>query len=166
MRLDVRRTNLPEIISHAVDTIEPAVIAKRLQLRQTIDPSITIIDADPDRLRQILWNLLSNAVKFTPEGGWVGVDVAREDGIIRIRISDSGCGMAPDFLPFAFERFRQADASVSRIHGGLGLGLAIVQHLVELHGWTVEAASEGPGCGAQFTVRLPAAVRHRRNDGE
>ncbi len=166
MRLDVRRTNLPEIVSQAVDTIEPAVITKRLQLRQSIDNSISIIDADPDRLRQILWNLLSNAVKFTPEGGWVEVDVAREDGFIRIRISDSGCGMGADFLPFAFERFRQADASVSRIHGGLGLGLAIVQHLVELHGWTVEAASEGPGRGAQFTVRLPAAVRQRRQDGE
>jgi PAS domain S-box-containing protein len=166
MRLDVRRTNLPEIMTQAVDTIEPAVIAKRLQLRQSIDNSISIIDADPDRLRQILWNLLSNAVKFTPEGGWVEVDVAREDGFIRIRISDSGCGMGADFLPFAFERFRQADASVSRIHGGLGLGLAIVQHLVELHGWTVEAASEGPGRGAQFTVRLPAAVRQRRQDGE
>jgi PAS domain S-box-containing protein len=164
MRLDVRRTNLPEIISQAVDTIEPAVIAKRLHIRQSVEPGISIIDADPDRLRQILWNLLSNAVKFTPEGGWVEIDVAREDGFIRIRISDSGCGIAPEFLPFAFERFRQEDASVSRIHGGLGLGLAIVQHLVQLHGWTVEAASEGQGCGAQFTVRLPAAVRQRRND--
>jgi PAS domain S-box-containing protein len=164
MRLDVRRTNLPEIVSQAVDTIEPAVIAKRLQLRLSIEPDVSIIDADPDRLRQILWNLLSNAVKFTPDGGWVEVTVVREGEFIRIRISDSGCGMEADFLPFAFERFRQADTSVSRIHGGLGLGLAIVQHLVELHGWTVDAASDGPGRGAQFTVRLPATVRHRRND--
>jgi len=164
MQLDVRRTSLPDIVRQAVDTIEPALIAKRLQLRLSIDPEISIVDADPDRLRQILWNLLSNAVKFTPDSGWVQIEVAREGHMLRIRISDSGCGMEADFLPIAFERFRQADASVSRAHGGLGLGLAIVQHLVELHGWTVDAASEGPGRGAQFTVRLPATVRQRRND--
>ena len=165
MRLDVRRTNLPEVISQAIDTIEPAVIAKRLQLRVAIGRDISIIDADPDRLRQILWNLLSNAVKFTPDEGWIEVDARKEGEFIHIRVSDSGCGIEADFLPFAFERFRQADASVSRTHGGLGLGLAIVQHLVELHGWAVDAASEGPGRGAQFTVRLPAGVRHRRRTG-
>jgi PAS domain S-box-containing protein len=165
MRLDVRRTSLPEIIRQAIDTIEPAVIAKRLQLRVAIGRDLPVVDADPDRLRQILWNLLSNAVKFTPDEGWVEVDARRKAGFIHIRVSDSGCGIEADFLPFAFERFRQADTSVSRTHGGLGLGLAIVQHLVELHGWTVEAASEGPGHGAQFTIRLPATVRQRREDG-
>ncbi len=165
MRLDVRRTSLPDVISQAIDTIEPAVIAKRLQLRVALSNDIAIIDADPDRLRQILWNLLSNAVKFTPDDGWIEVDARREGEFIRIRISDSGCGINADFLPFAFERFRQADASVSRTHGGLGLGLAIVQHLVELHGWTVDAASDGPGRGAQFIIRLPAILRQRRSDG-
>jgi signal transduction histidine kinase len=164
MRLDVRRTSLPDVLNEAIDTIQPAVIAKRLQVRTAIDPDITIIDADPDRLRQILWNLLSNAVKFTPEDGWVEVEAAWEGTFIRIRVSDSGRGMDPDFLPFAFDRFRQAEPTVTRSHGGLGLGLAIVQHLVHLHGWTIEASSEGPGRGAQFTIRVPSAVRRRQDD--
>jgi PAS domain S-box-containing protein len=164
MRLHVRRTNLPDIISEAIDTIEPAVLAKRLQLRLTVAPDVSIIDADPDRLRQILWNLLSNAVKFTPDDGWIAVEAVREGEFIRIRVSDSGCGIEADFLPFAFERFRQAEPSRTRSHGGLGLGLAIVQHLVQLHGWTVDAFSDGPGRGAQFTVRLPAAARRRHDE--
>jgi PAS domain S-box-containing protein len=163
MRLDVRRISLPDIIREAIDTIEPAVMAKRLQLRVALAEDVEIIDADPDRLRQILWNLLSNAVKFTEEG-WIGVDTAREGEFVRIRVSDTGCGIEADFLPFAFERFRQAEPSDSRSHGGLGLGLSIVQHLVQLHGWTVEASSEGTGRGAQFTIRLPAVVRRRRGD--
>jgi PAS domain S-box-containing protein len=163
MRLDVRRTRVADVINEAADTIEPAVIAKRLQLGVVIGDDISFIDADPDRLRQILWNLLSNAVKFTDEG-WIKVEALREGEFIRIRVSDSGCGIEAEFLPFAFDRFRQAEPSGSRSHGGLGLGLAIVQHLVQLHGWTVEAASEGPGRGAQFTIRLPAEVRRRRQD--
>ena len=164
MRLHVRRISLPDVIGEAIDTIEPALIAKRLQLRIDIAPDLPVIDADPDRLRQILWNLLSNAVKFTPEDGWIALDAGRDGDAIRVRISDSGCGIEADFLPFAFERFRQAEPSRTRTHGGLGLGLAIVQHLVHLHGWTVEASSEGPGRGAQFTIRLPAAARRRRDD--
>jgi len=164
MRLDVRRVGLPDIIKEAIDTIEPAVMAKRLRLRVALADDLAVIDADPDRLRQILWNLLSNAVKFTPEDGLVEVDAAREGEFVRIRVSDSGCGIEPEFLPFAFERFRQAEPSGSRSHGGLGLGLAIVQHLVQLHGWTVEASSEGTGRGAQFTIRLPAIVRRRSDD--
>ena len=163
MRLDVRRTRLADVINEAVDTIEPAVIAKRLQLGVLIGDDISFIDADPDRLRQILWNLLSNAVKFT-DAGWIKAEALREGEFIRIRVSDSGCGIEAEFLPFAFDRFRQAEPSGSRSHGGLGLGLAIVQHLVQLHGWTVEAASEGLGRGAQFTIRLPADVRRRRQD--
>ena len=164
MRLDVRRISLPDVVKDAIDTIEPAVMAKRLHLRVALSDDVSIIDADPDRLRQILWNLLSNAVKFTPDNGWIGIETAREDTFVRIRVSDSGCGIEPDFLPFAFERFRQAEPSGSRSHGGLGLGLSIVQHLVQLHGWTVEASSEGTGRGAQFTIRLPAIVRRRRDD--
>jgi PAS domain S-box-containing protein len=159
MRLDVRRTNLADVIGQAIDTIEPAVIAKRLMLRVAVAPDVSIIDADSDRLRQILWNLLSNAVKFTPDEGWVEIDARRERDLVTIRVSDSGCGVAADFLPFVFERFRQADTSASRTHRGLGLGLAIVQHLVQLHGWTIEVASEGVGRGAQFKITLPAALR-------
>lgn len=163
MRLHVRRVSLPDVIGEAVDTIEPALITKRLQLRLDVAPDLPVIDADPDRLRQILWNLLSNAVKFTLEGGWVALEAARDGECIRIRVSDNGCGIDAAFLPFAFERFRQAESAQTRSHGGLGLGLAIVQHLVHLHGWTVDASSDGPGRGAQFTIRLPAA-RRRRDD--
>ncbi len=166
MRLDVRRTNLPDVIRQAVDTIEPALIAKRLQLRVEVGRDVSVIDADADRLRQILWNLLSNAVKFTPDEGWIEIDARREGESIEIRVSDSGCGMDADFLPFVFERFRQADTSASRAHRGLGLGLAIVQHLVQLHGWTVEVASEGRDRGAQFKIRLPAALRPQQDEDD
>jgi PAS domain S-box-containing protein len=164
MRLHVRRIRLEDIIGEAVDTIEPAVMAKRLQLRLAVAQGLPVIDADPDRLRQILWNLLSNAVKFTPDGGWIEVEALQEGTFVRIRVSDSGCGIDAQFLPFAFDRFRQAEPSGSRSHGGLGLGLAIVQHLVQLHGWTIEASSEGTGRGAQFTIRLPMAARRRDDD--
>ncbi len=164
MRLHVRRIRLEDIIGEAVDTIEPAVTAKRLQLRLAVAQGLPVIDADPDRLRQILWNLLSNAVKFTPDGGWIEVEALPEGTFVRIRVSDSGCGIDAQFLPFAFDRFRQAEPSGSRSHGGLGLGLAIVQHLVQLHGWTIEVSSEGAGRGAQFTIRLPMAARRRDDD--
>jgi PAS domain S-box-containing protein len=164
MRLHVRRIRLEDIISEAIDTIEPAVITKRLQLRLAVAQGLSVIDADPDRLRQILWNLLSNAVKFTPDGGWIEVAALQEGTFVRIRVSDSGCGIDAQFLPFAFDRFRQAEPSGSRSHGGLGLGLAIVQHLVQLHGWTIEATSEGAGRGAQFTIRLPTAARRRHDE--
>jgi PAS domain S-box-containing protein len=164
MRLDVRPTSLPDVIREAIDTIEPAVMAKQLQLRCAIADDVGVVAADPDRLRQILWNLLSNAVKFTPEDGSIAVDAVREGRFICVRISDSGCGIDPKFLPFAFDRFRQSEPSGSRSYGGLGLGLAIVQHLVQLHGWTVEARSEGPGFGAQFTIRMPATRRSNETD--
>jgi PAS domain S-box-containing protein len=168
MRIDVRPTHLPDISRESIDTVEPAMMAKQLQLRCTIADEVSVIDADPDRLRQILWNLLSNAVKFTPEDGRIEVEAVREGRFIRIRVSDSGCGIEAEFLPYAFDRFRQAEPSGSRSHGGLGLGLAIVQHLVHLHGWTVEAASDGPGRGAQFTIRLPVTMhgKRRREDRE
>ena len=112
---------------------------------------------DPDRLQQVVWNLLSNAIKFTPGRGKVTVELRRWNGHVEIAVSDTGMGIAPDFLPHVFDRFRQADSSITRMQGGLGLGLAIVRHLVEVHGGTVRAESEGEGKGARFTVRLPVA---------
>ncbi|MDC4226753.1 MAG: ATP-binding protein [Candidatus Manganitrophus sp.] len=110
---------------------------------------------DPDRLQQVIWNLISNAIKFTPRQGSVSIEVEQIDPHVQIRVRDTGIGIAPDFLPYVFDRFRQADSSSTRTHSGLGLGLAIVRHLVELHGGTVSAESPGKGKGATFTVKLP-----------
>jgi hypothetical protein len=123
-----------------------------------------MINADPNRLRQVFRNLLSNAVKFTEQGGEIRVTVAREPNHVRIDVSNNGGGIEPGFLPFIFDRFRQADSSTTRSHGGLGLGLAIVRHLVESHGGTVAATSDGPGRGARFTVRLPTPAVRRETD--
>src|SRR5207248_8693615 len=114
--------------------------------------------ADPDRLQQVVWNLLSNAVKFTPTGGTVAVDSKQIAGNIDIRVVDTGQGIAPAFLPYVFDRFRQADSTSTRSHGGLGIGLTIVRHIIELHGGTVNAESAGEGRGATFTVTVPAAI--------
>ena len=113
---------------------------------------------DPERLQQVLWNLLSNAVKFTPRGGQVEARLRRREDGLQLEVTDTGEGIPAEFLPHVFERFRQADSSTSRVHGGLGLGLAIVRHLVELHGGTVAAESPGPGQGARFTVTLPQSA--------
>jgi signal transduction histidine kinase len=113
---------------------------------------------DATRLQQVVWNLLSNAIKFTPRSGNVTVSLSRDDGQAVIRVRDSGEGIEPEFLPFVFERFRQADRGTMRTHSGLGLGLAIVKHLVEMHGGEVAAMSDGPGNGAEFSVRLPLRV--------
>jgi PAS domain S-box-containing protein len=161
MRLHVRRTNLPDIISEAIDTIEPAVLTKRLQLKLTIAPDVSIVDADPDRLRQILWNLLSNAVKFTDSGGLVTTAIRGDDRGVQLIVTDTGQGIPREFLPQVFERFKQADSSSARRHGGLGLGLALVRELVELHGGIVSADSQGPGHGSSFVVQLPAAEHVR-----
>jgi CheY-like chemotaxis protein/anti-sigma regulatory factor (Ser/Thr protein kinase) len=117
-----------------------------------------VVEADYDRMRQVVWNLLSNAVRFTPAGGRVEIAAGRDNDGVVLRVADSGCGIAPEFLPHVFERFRQGDSSTTRAHGGLGLGLAIVHDLVELHGGTVHAESAGEGRGAVFTVRLPATL--------
>jgi CheY-like chemotaxis protein/anti-sigma regulatory factor (Ser/Thr protein kinase) len=118
------------------------------------------VSGDPDRLQQVVWNLLSNAVKFTPKGGRIQVTVQRINSHVEVVVSDTGRGIAPEFIPHLFERFRQADSTFSRDHGGLGLGLAIVRELVELHGGTVHASSDGPGTGATFTVGLPLMIVH------
>jgi PAS domain S-box-containing protein len=155
VRLDVRPVELPAIIDNAVSTIQPAADAKGVRLQTLIDPRAPTISGDPDRLQQVMANLLSNAVKFTPRDGHVQVRLERVDSHVEIVVADNGSGIRRDFLPFVFERFRQADRGPTRKTGGLGLGLSIVRHLVELHGGTVQADSGGEGKGSTFTIRLP-----------
>jgi anti-sigma regulatory factor (Ser/Thr protein kinase) len=135
--------------------MRPAAFAKGIVIRMALDPKAGAITADPDRLQQIVWNLVSNAIKFTPKGGTVEVGLQRLRAHVELTVTDTGAGINPEFIPFVFDRFRQADSSSTRKQGGLGLGLAIVRHLVELHGGTVHADSEGAGKGASFVVRIP-----------
>jgi signal transduction histidine kinase len=158
LRLEVRPVDLPLVIDAALDVVRPAASAKGVMLETDIDRSTAPVAGDPARLQQVVWNLLSNAVKFTPESGRVDVRLARVAGRAEIQVRDTGAGIAPELLPHIFERFRQGDGSSTRAHGGLGLGLAIVRHLVELHGGTSTAASEGAGKGSVFTVSIPLAV--------
>jgi CheY-like chemotaxis protein len=151
---------LPLIVDNAMATIQPAADAKGIRLQTMIDPRVGPVSGDPDRLQQVAWNLLSNAVKFTPKNGRVQVRVERVNSHIELVVSDTGIGIRPDFLPFVFERFRQAEAGTTRQTGGLGLGLAIVRHIVEMHGGSVDAASAGEGDGATFRVRLPLMIVH------
>lgn len=160
VRLDVQAVDLPQVVEHAVESVMPAANAKRLRVMTTLDPRAMPVSGDPGRLQQVVWNLLSNAVKFTPRGGQVQVRVERVNSHVEIAVSDNGVGIPPEFLPYLFERFRQADAGTTRERGGLGLGLAIARHLVEMHGGTIQAASGGPGSGATFTVRLPLMIVH------
>jgi CheY-like chemotaxis protein len=155
LRIEVQPMRLVSTINAAIETLYPAIHAKEIRLEKAFDPAADVISGDPARMRQVVWNLLSNAVKFTPRGGRVRVRLARSDSCADISVVDSGEGINPEFLPYVFDRFRQADASSRKRHGGLGLGLAIVRHLVEMHGGTVEAISDGSGRGATFTVRLP-----------
>ena len=159
LTLDIRPVDLGAVIGTALESARPAADAKRIQIHSRLAASARLAEGDPQRLQQIIWNLVTNAVKFTGSGGSVEVDLLDAgDDRIRIRVADDGAGIDPAFLPHVFERFRQADGSVSRQHGGLGLGLAIVRHLVELHGGTVRAESAGPGKGSTFTVDLPRAA--------
>jgi PAS domain S-box-containing protein len=155
LRLDLGPVDLVSVIEEAVQTVRPAADAKNIALRATLPAEIGQITGDPARLQQVVWNLLSNAVKFTPKGGHVEARLERVDPHICITVSDTGKGISPDFLPFVFDRFRQADSSSARRYGGLGLGLSLVKYLVELHGGTVEAQSAGEGKGATFRVTLP-----------
>ena len=155
MRLDVRRVCLGGVLSAAVESVRPAAQAKGIELQTGHAAPDAEVAGDPERLQQVFWNLLSNAVKFTPAGGRVSVRLARADGHAEVEVSDTGQGISPDFRPYVFDRFRQADSSTTRRHAGLGLGLSIVRHLVELHGGTVRAESEGEGRGSTFTVELP-----------
>jgi signal transduction histidine kinase/CheY-like chemotaxis protein len=155
LRLDVRRVDPMSIIEAAIEAVLPAAEAKEIRVQKVLDTAVSSISGDPSRLQQVIWNLLSNAIKFTPRGGRVQVRLERVESHIEISVSDSGEGIKQEFLPFVFDRFRQADGTSARRFGGLGLGLAIVRHLVELHGGTVEATSDGDGMGASFVVRLP-----------
>jgi signal transduction histidine kinase len=154
LRLAVEARALQPIVQAALDVVRPTADAKGVRLDAQLD-SADLVLIDPDRGQQILWNLLSNAVKFTPAGGVVSVELARDRDEVTVTVADTGEGISPEFLPHVFERFRQADPKSSRRQSGLGLGLPIVQQLVELHGGTIEAASPGRGLGATFTVRLP-----------
>jgi signal transduction histidine kinase/ActR/RegA family two-component response regulator len=158
MTLDVGRVDLPHIAGLAIDSIRPAAQAKGLTIRSVLDQGIGDLSGDAERLQQVLWNLLSNAVKFTSEGGRVELRLARTPAGVRIVVADTGRGIDRDLLPHLFERFRQGDSSSTREHRGLGLGLAIARHLVELHGGTIRADSDGPECGAAFTVELPSGT--------
>jgi signal transduction histidine kinase len=156
LRLNPGPVNFGQLIGAAVEAIEPAARAKNIRLASCVRLSAQVHEGDPERLQQVVWNLVANAVKFTPSGGSVEVTAVDGDrGGVRIRVEDTGMGIDPSFLPYVFDRFRQADGSISRRHGGLGLGLAIVRHLVELHGGTVRAESRGLGHGATFLVDLP-----------
>jgi len=160
MRLEISLVELSTVVEGALDSVRPAAAAKSIALESILDPTLGPVAGDPGRLQQVVWNLLSNAVKFTPKNGRVTIRIEGIESQAQIRVTDSGRGIEPAFLPHIFDRFRQADSSSTRMEGGLGLGLAIVRHLIELHGGAVEATSAGLGQGATFTVRLPLpAVR-------
>jgi signal transduction histidine kinase/CheY-like chemotaxis protein len=158
MRLDVRPVDLKAVVEAALDAVQPAADAKEIQLERTLDPRAGPLSGDAARLQQVVWNLLINAVKFTPRCGRVQVRLERVSAHLEIVVSDTGKGIAPGVLPDIFDRFKQADSSSTRGHSGLGLGLALVKHLVELHGGTVSADSPGEGRGATFVVRLPVSI--------
>jgi CheY-like chemotaxis protein len=155
VRLDARPVELGPVIEAAMDLLRPAADDKDIRIQATLDPQAGPVSGDPSRLQQIVWNILSNAVKFTPRAGRVQVRLERVNSHAEITVSDTGIGIEPEFLPFVFDRFRQADSGLTRSHTGLGLGLAIVRNLVELHGGAVRAESPGKNRGATFTVKLP-----------
>lgn len=165
LRLNVQPVALAPVIEAAIDSIRPAAEAKGIRLQSVLDPAAGPISGDPDRLQQIFWNLLSNAVKFTPKDGRVQVRLERVNSHVEIIVSDTGQGISPEFLPFVFERLQQADSTTTRSYGGMGLGLAIVRHLVELHGGVVQAMSPGEGQGSTFTVSLPVTIFYPETTG-
>jgi signal transduction histidine kinase/ActR/RegA family two-component response regulator len=160
VRLDVQAVELAVVVHNAIATVQPAADSKQVRLQTIIDPRVGPVSGDPDRLQQVVWNLLSNAVKFTPKHGRVQIRVERVNSHVEIIVSDTGIGIAPDFLPHVFERFRQADSGLTRKAGGLGLGLSIVRNIVEMHGGLVNVESEGEGRGSTFRVRLPLMIVH------
>lgn len=164
LRLDVHKIDVSTVAELALESVRFAAEAKGVIVASNIEPGVSSIVGDPDRVQQIIWNLLSNAIKFTPASGSVRLSIRQRSGEVIIDVEDTGKGISPEFLPHVFERFRQADGSATRTSGGLGLGLAIVRHLVELHGGSTEAVSEGLNKGAKFTVRLPAVVDARPGD--
>jgi signal transduction histidine kinase len=157
LRLDLRPASVSSVVEAAIDSVRPTADAKHIQLEFQATAESDNVLIDQARMQQVVWNLLSNALKFTPEGGNVTIAVSVADTTLSLRVADTGAGISPDFLPYVFDRFRQEDAATTRAHGGLGLGLSIVRHLVELHGGEVRAESEGEGRGSAFIVRLPRA---------
>ncbi|MFL6581935.1 MAG: PAS domain-containing protein [Burkholderiales bacterium] len=164
MRLDIQPVEVIPVIEAAIETVRPAAEAKLVRIEKLFDVQVGSIVGDPSRLQQVIWNLVSNAIKFTPKGGKVEILTKRVGSHIEINVADTGIGIKSEFLPYVFERFRQADATTTRAFGGLGLGLAIVKHLVELHGGTVRVKSGGPGQGTTFAVHLPITVVHNNED--
>jgi signal transduction histidine kinase/ActR/RegA family two-component response regulator len=158
LRLDVKPIALTSVIKAAMDSVQPAADAKEIHLQIIVDPTADNAKGDAARLQQVIWNLLSNSIKFTPKGGEVSVSVERSDSMAEVTVTDTGDGIRRDFLPFVFERFKQADGSITRKHAGLGLGLAIARHLMELHGGTIEAESAGEGLGSAFKIKLPIGI--------
>jgi signal transduction histidine kinase len=159
MRLAMEQVDLRGVLRATIDAVRPAIQAKGIQLSEFIDGEVPTVFADAHRLQQVFWNLLSNALKFTGADGAISVSLRGVDRTVEFTIVDTGVGIRRDVLPFVFDRFRQADSSTTRTHGGLGLGLAIVRHIVELHGGSVEAESAGEGRGATFTIRFPVGDR-------
>jgi signal transduction histidine kinase/CheY-like chemotaxis protein len=167
LRLDVRPLDLGAVVDAAIDAVRPAAAARGIRIGARFEPRVGQVAGDPGRMQQVAWNLLANAIKFTPPGGHVDVTLSGAGGGVELAVRDDGPGIPAEFMPHVFERFRQADSSTTRAHGGLGLGLAIVRHLVEAHGGTVAAESDGPGRGSTFRVSLPAhRVRPRAKDPE
>jgi PAS domain S-box-containing protein len=164
LRLEIVPVDPHTFIDAAVESVRPAAEAKGVRLEKVTDTGVETVMGDPARLQQVVWNLLMNAVKFTPRGGRVQIRLERVNSQVEIAVADTGAGIDPEFLPHVFERFRQADQKTTRRHGGLGLGLAIVRHLVELHGGSIRADSGGEGAGATFTVALPVGPIHRREE--
>ncbi len=160
LRLNLRTVDLPEVVSAAVQSVMPAAEVRSMRVDRTLDPGAGPVSGDADRLQQVVWNLVSNAVKFTPKGGRVQVRLARVASQVELTVSDTGQGIAAEFLPHVFERFTQADTTSTRQHSGLGLGLGITRHLVELHGGTINVYSAGEGKGATFVVSLPIMILH------
>jgi CheY-like chemotaxis protein len=158
LRLEVQTVDLASVIESSIDAVLPAAEAKGIRLQRVLDSGASMVSGDPARLQQVIWNLLSNAIKFTPRDGRVQVKLERVNSHVEIVVTDNGQGISSDVLPFVFERFRQADSTSTRAHGGLGLGLAIVRHLVEMHGGTVEVESQGESHGSTFIVKLPLIV--------
>ena len=161
LRLDLHPLNLAPLVDTTLDALRPTADVKGIRLQTHFEPAECLVKGDPNRLRQVIWNLLSNAIKFTQRGGGVNIDLTCVESSARLTVSDTGEGISREFLPYVFDRFRQAEASISRKQGGLGLGLAVVRHLVELHGGTISADSEGVGRGSVFSVDLPLAEERR-----
>ena len=162
LRLNITAVEMGPVVEAAMDAVRPMAELKGISLESKIEATVGPISGDPDRLQQVIWNLLSNAIKFTPDQGRVEVTLRRTNAHVQVQVRDTGKGVSSDFLPYMFERFRQGNTGVTRSHGGLGLGLAIVRHLIELHAGTVQAQSDGEGKGTVFTIDLPIRAVHQR----